>query len=381
MRSFAVLLLCVSLVAEAGMPSVEVVDSGTAKARDLAGESVLLPDPFRLPDIPVVDSSSEAAWKSHGEAFEDPAESKRLADFRQRVEANYAADSTFPPNPSTGIGLNRFDLRLMQTVDTPQGLFTFTYFANSADGSLLFPEWTLDTLLPAGREFTRGQMHFVLRRADGDILACGKHETAGLGCLQLGENLGPAFAWLQKSTQQKRFLESIPRTPQTLQDPPAGSVQGVRGKTGDGFIQMWLDRRASSIRTQQLFLGAGVGIIKDPRTRSNRLVRRTLWEDADRIVADLVEMESARIERDTSAYRLVTAFTSQGISEATTLGLDLNQLQAEAAEIQQALDACPKGSTGKDCRKTHRQRMKELNERARQQALDYARRHGLPVGD
>jgi hypothetical protein len=85
------------------------------------------------------------------------------------------------------------------------------------------------------------------------------------------------------------------------------------------------------------------------------------------------------MERDTSAYRFVTAFTGEGLAEAMAIGLQAPDLVAQARAIEEALAACPSGRAGSECRKFNRERMKALNEGLRDQALDYSRRHGLPV--
>ena len=53
----------------------------------------------------------------------------------------------------------------------------------------------------------------------------------------------------------------------------------------------------------------------------------------------------------------------------------------EARAIQDALDACPRGQAGRDCRAALRERKKALEQARRDQVLDWARRHGLPVDD
>lgn len=367
-------------------PAIPIVESGSDAARDLVGETyVPLPpmhDPFELPSIPVVESGTDEAWIAHGEEIINVAEQERLAERRRRIEETFRANSPFPPNPESELGRYRFDLRILQLVDSSRGLDRITYFANTADGSLLFPDWTLGGLLPAGT-FGDGALHFVLRQADGDVLACGEHPDIGNACLMLGENLGPGFAWLRDMTQHRRFLDTIPRVPQALGEGPGGNVQGIRGKGEDIFLQMWVGRNPSPIATQVPFIGAGVGVMKDFRIRANRTVHRTRWEGGDLdggdLVIDLVEMESARMERDTSLYRIVTAFTAEGLAEAMAIGNQVPDFVGQATAIREALDACPAGRAGSDCRKFHRQRMKELDQRMRDQALDFGRRHGLPV--
>lgn len=369
-------------------PAIPIVESGSDAARDLVGEMyVPLPpmhDPFELPSIPVVESGTDEAWIAHGEEIINVAEQERLAERRRRAEATFTANSSFPANPESELGVYRFDLRLLQLVDSSRGLDRITYFANTADGSLLFPNWTLEGLLPPG-SFGDAELHFVLRQADGDVIACGKHPEVGDACLQLGENLGPGFGWLRDMTQHRRFLDTIPRVPQTLGEGPGGNVQGIRGKGEDIFLQMWVSRNPSTVATQVPFLGAGVGVMKDFRIRANRTVHRTRWEGGDidggDLVIDLVEMAPARMERDTSLYRFVTAFTAEGLAEAMAIGAQTPDFIGQARAIREALDACPAGRVGSDCRKFHRERMKALDQRMRDQALDFGRRHGLPVDD
>jgi hypothetical protein len=150
-------------------------------------------------------------------------------------------------------------------------------------------------------------------------------------------------------------------------------------------MQVWVGRNPSPIATQMPFLGAGVGVMKDFRIRANRTVHRTRWEGGDidggDLVIDLVEMGPARMERDTSLYRIVTAFTAEGLAEAMAIGGQVPDFVGQARAIEEAMAACPSGRAGIECRKFNRERMKELNERVRDQALDFGRRHGLPVGD
>ena len=358
---------------------IPIVESGTQEARDLVGEWFEeMHDPFQLPPIPVVESGTEEAWIAHGEFFPpDP-------EIRRRHEAAFTADSRFPANPESPLGLYRFDLIIHQIIDSASGVDSVTYFANTADGSLLFPSWSLEGGLPPGLS-AYGELHFVIRQADGDLMACGKHRDFGQACLMMGDDLGRGFAWLRDMGLHRRYLDSIPRTPQALGEGPGGPFQGVRGQSEGTHVQMWLSRRASHVSTQVPFIGAGVGVMKDFRTRANRTVKRARWEGIDRdggdLVIDLVDMAPSRAERDTSLYHFITAFTGEGLEEAMSLGGQLQQMQAQAMEIEQALAACPGGNAGRDCRRLHRDRMKALNEGAREQALDYARRHGLPVDD
>lgn len=366
-------------------PALPIVESGTPEARDLAGEVIEeIPNPFELPPIEVVESGTDAAWIAHGEEITDLNEVKQLAMLRAWAEAAFVADSAFPRNPESELGVHRFDLRLRQLIDSAEGLGEITYFVNSADNSMYFPHWGLGSWLPS-HQFDQGEFHFLLRQADGDTLVCGKHVDIGPACLQLGEELGAGFAWLRNMSLHQQFLRSVPRTPQTLGEGPGGAVQGLRGRGESGYLQFWVSRNAHPVATRMPWLGLGVGLMKDERVRANRLVRRMRAEGADSdggdLVMDLIELDAARIEADTTPYRFVTAFTARGLEEAMALGQQGFDLKAQAIAIRQALDACPKGRPGRECRERERARMKALEDGFRDQALDFGRRHGLPVDD
>lgn len=331
------------------------------------------PNPFDAPGVEVVESGSAEA-RALGERFSNP-EARRLR------EAAWRADSRFPANPDTLPGTYRFDLRQRLRVDSADGLVDMSCFVNSRDASLICPDWGLSGW-GLDLESAQGKLDFVLRQADGDVFACGRHRDFGPACLQLGEQIGPAFAWLRNVGLHQALLDSIPATPQTLGEGPGGAVQGVRARTADGYLQLWFDRRASTIATQMPWLGLGVGVMKDTRARVNRTVRRARFEGADRdggdVVIDLIELEPARLERRLD-YRVVTAFTAQGLEQAMSIGQRLHALQREAVGIRAELDACPSGTVGRDCRKHHRERLKALDARARDMALDFGGQHGLPV--
>ena len=357
-------------------PTVNEIESGSPEALRRGEVLIGLPDPFELPPIPVIESGSREA-RAMGERFSNP------EAIRQREEA-WARDSTFPPNPDTVPGRYRFDLRMRQLVDSADGLVDMTCFANSRDASLLCPAWGLGgwTL---GMNPAQGQLDFVLRQADGDVLVCGEHRDLGATCAQFGDALGPAFAWLRNMTLHRAFLESIASTPQTLGEGPRGAVQGVRGRTPDGYLQLWFDRRGSGIATRMPWIGMGVGLLRDVRARVVRTVRGARFEGADRdggdVILELIELAPARMERDLAGYRLVTAFTAQGLDESMSLSAQLMALQREAVGIRTELDACPSGRIGSDCRTHHRARLKALDERAKAMALGFGQRHGLPVDD
>lgn len=357
-------------------PTLDVIESGSPEAIRRGETIERLPNPFELPPVPVIESGSREA-RAMGERFSNP-------EAIRRREAAWVRDSAFPSNPDTVPGRYRFDLRLRQLVDSADGLVDMTCFANSRDASLLCPEWGLGgwTL---GMGSAQGQLEFVLRQADGDVLACGQHRDLGASCIVLGEEIRPAFAWLRNMGLNQAFLDSVATTPQTLAEGPRGAVQGVRGRTADGHLQLWFDRRGSGIATRMPWIGMGVGLLRDERARVVRTVRGARFEGADRdggdVILELIELAPARIERDLADYRLVTAFTARGLDESMSLSAQLMALQRESVGIRAELEACPRGQTGRDCRAHHRERLKTVDERAKTMARDFGRRHGLPMDD
>lgn len=326
-----------------------------------------------------------------GPAFERPAlrpptpeELAAAEAARRERETAFRAGSDFPPNPAAELGAYAFDWRIVQRIDSEDARGEFAHYVNSADGSQLFEAADLATLL-GGREFPGVELHFILRKGNDDVLACGSHVDLGLACLKTGDELDGAFAWLRDMSGVTAFLDSTASTPQTLGPGPGDGARGVRGRVADGFLQVWVRPGPSPVATHVPWLGLGNGVLKDTRARINRQTVRVRHESASLrggpVQLDLVSMVQRVRRIDTSGYRVVTAFTGAAIDEANAFGASSVEAIAQARAIREALDACPAGRAGSDCREFHRQRMKDLDQRMRDQALDFGRRHGLPVDD
>lgn len=370
--------------------TVPVIESGGDAARAL-GEEIRADgrpaqDPFEMP-IDIVESGSDKA-RAAGEMLPldpipDPFED---IDARARRDAAFAADSRFPRNPEDDNGEFRFDWKIHHRIDSRDALADFAYHLNSADGSWLVQGEHIRHLLP-DTQLPGAQFEFLIRKGNGDLLACGKHRDLGPACKKLGVELPYAFAWLADATRLRAFLDSVGSTPQTLGPGPGGATRGVRGRMNadgrDRHLQVWVDRGASPVATQVPWLGMGAGVLKDHRAKLNRQVRRVRFEAADLdggdVTVDLLSMRPERAARSTAGFRIVTAFTASALEEANALGASLAALQSEARAIQADLDACPAGAAGRECRKTHRARMQRLNDDAKRRALDFGREHGLPV--
>lgn len=370
--------------------TVPVVESGSDAARAM-GEEIRADgrpshDPFEMP-IDIVESGTDKA-RAAGEMLPlDPAPDPFEAmDARARRDAAFAADSKFPRNPEGDVGEFRFDWRIHQRVDSRDALADIVYHVNSADGSWLVQGANIRHLLPDD-QLPGAQFEFLLRKANGDLLACGKQRDLGPACMRLGTDLPAAFAWLADATRLRAFLDSVRTTPQTLGPGPRGRARGVRGRMNvegtDRYLQVWVAPGASPIATQVPWLGMGAGVLKDDRARLNRPVKRVRFEggdlDGSDVVVDLVAMQREQATRSTAGMRIVTAFSAPALDEANALGASLSAMQEEARQIQAALDACPDGASGRACRALHRDRMRQLNEDARRRALEFGARHGLPV--
>lgn len=389
---------------------LDVVESGSSKARDL-GERFIPPDkpdvpegalpgeadpfhiPDRLADKPAWTADEVPGWQS---PFDIPNDLVKPADAgdaewrrrKQAREAAYRADSRFPRNPEGDLGKFQFDWMILHTVDSADLLEDFKYFVNSADGSWLVTGDAIGHLMAAAPPLPAdAAIDGLIRKANGDFLLCGTHPDIGRACMKLGDDIPAAFAWLASAARTHEFLSSIARTPQRLGSAPPGRARGARGKVDidgtDRYLQVWVAPSASAVATQVPWLGMGSGVIKDARARVNREVRRVRYEGADRdggdVVIDLKQMQPAVAGLDTRSYRIVTAFAGPALEQAIGFGEDASSLADQAAEIDTALRACPQGRSGAECRRVNRARMKQLDEGARDQALRWAREHGLPV--
>ncbi|MBB1061843.1 hypothetical protein [Marilutibacter spongiae] len=389
-------------------PPIELVESGSSKARDLGERFEPSPkpslpdgtlpgtaDPFHVPDR-LVDKPPRPADDPPGwqNPFDMPSDLVKPADLtaeawqrRKRArEAAFGAESRFPANPQDDRGSFRFDWAIVHTVDSADLLADFEYHVNSADGSALVAGDAIRPLL--GHLPAAADIDFLLRKANGDLLACGTHDRVGKACLKLGEDLPAAFAWLGHATRTGAFLSSIASTPQRLGSPPPGRARGARGRVDiDGephYLQVWVAPGASPVATQVAWLGMGSGVLKDTRSRINREVRRVRYEGIDRDGGDVVvDTESIRpsvAARDTRDYRIVTAFGSSALAEATAIGAGMQEVAArEVQALDRALRECLPGDAGRACRRLYREKIKAANAASRDEALDWARQQGLTV--
>ncbi|NZA25056.1 hypothetical protein H0E84_01530 [Luteimonas sp. SJ-92] len=396
---------------------IEIVDSDTREL-DETRDGVEPPDPFAIPK-PADDKPGLPGWVDpfqipHDLAPKPPLPPGTLPGWvdpdwsgykmppdagtaerdaiRARRLALFNRDSPFPANPPGDSGLFRFDLQIVQFLDSSRAKGKFTQYVNSRDGSiaLLEPERVLQAL--GGRPIPEVALAFVLLRPGGNALVCGKHKDFGEACIKGGGDMSVGDGLLLDYTGAMSWFNSIARTPQSMpatnaNTQPSELDRPLRGKLPEGgYLSLWHDPVASRVQTQVPWLGLGAGLFKDYRTRVNRVARVMVAEGADVDGGDvgfrLVGIQPADRSFDTSQYRIVTGFTTAGLDEARAMGLGImTDTMQQAQEISAALRACQPDDPGRLCRRKHSEQMQQLQDDNAAQIRDWAQRHGLPVED
>jgi len=129
------------------------------------------------------------------------------------------------------------------------------------------------------------------------------------------------------------------------------------------------------------FLGPGVGIIKDFNARRNRVVKHVHVKPRESGSFELHLDRLTQVSKtvNLSGYQLVTAFTTDGLSEANDLSAWImgrgQEIQALSREMA---DSCSTGRGGNDCRSGFRARIKALEDEIKFRALGFRSRHNLP---
>lgn len=397
---------------------IEIVDSGTPEALaagEMSGWMHPL-DPFAIPK-PLDDKPGEPGWIDPFQIPHDLASKPRLpagvlpgwvdpdwagyklppdagAAEREAILARRVAlfnrDSPFPANPAGDSGLFRFDLQMVQFLDSARAKGRFTQYVNSRDGSvaLFEPGQVLQAL--GGQPIPGVVPAFVLLRPGGNALVCGTHQQFGEACVKAGGELSVADGLLLDYTGAMGWFNSIDATPQSMPATGANTRPGaldrpLRGQRPDGgYMALWHDPMASRVHTQVPWLGFGAGLYKDYRARVNRVARVMVAEGADLNGGDvgfrLIGIQPADRSFDTSRYRMVTGFSAAGLDEARAIGTAMMAGSLEDARgIDAALRACPAGDAGRQCRRTQRERMRALQDDNAAQIRDWAQRHGMPV--
>lgn len=311
-----------------------------------------------------------------------------LSSTLSAIAADFNTPSAFRANPETGTGRFAFDLEMQVTLRSAQASGSFTVLVNSRDGSMALDN-PHAALWGLGMQDVPGlQIHHVIFRT-GNVMACGVHPQSGQACLPLG-----ASGWVAQimpmlaQADAEQFFTSIRTTDQRAVPcclPEAQGLEQLRGQSVDGsFVTFWFDPGTATTATTIPFLGPGVGIIKDFNARRNRVVKHVHVKPPESASFELNLDQLTRVNKtvDLSGYQLVTAFTTDGLSEANGLSAWImgrgREIQALSREMA---DTCPKGRAGNDCRTEFRARIKSLEDEIKARALGFGSRHGLPVAE
>jgi hypothetical protein len=304
-------------------------------------------------------------------------------------DRRFQSGSRFTPNPVEDVGEFRFDLRLDQFVDSSRAKGKFTQYVNTADGTVAVfnPDQTILNL--GGQPLPNVTIHFLLMRPGGTWLVCGRHKDFGNACAKTGGAISTATGQVTQLHAMQGWFESLGRVAQT---PPAttpatqpdAAARAMRGKfPGGQTLTLWRSPNPSGITTHIPWLGFGAGLYKDYPASQNRIAQVVAVEGSDfnggNLLFKLLNYAPETRTFSTSGYRQVTAFSSKGLSEATSTGQQLMQeIPVKMAEIERALQSCPKGSAGSLCRERYRAERKALEQEVRDQIRNWSERHGLP---
>lgn len=298
------------------------------------------------------------------------------------------ANAGVPANPAGALGNYVFDLQMQVEIASDKVSGPITLYVNSHDGSMALanPHTTLWALgMPDIPEL---QIHHVIVRP-GKSLVCGQHPTQGLACVWLGNTTSPLMmAWIGEEDMREYFA-SLAYT-----DPDNAPVD-IAGTQGLAFVHgrneamvaktFWFDPGRPTVSTQMPFLGPGVGIMRDLRSNTNRVVRYAFFDfhlaDAPLswLQLHLADMRRAVHRIDTGRYRLIDAFSSEAIAQSGDIA---SWMQAQGRQIQawrRSLDTCPQGQVGSDCRAEYRAKIKRLEDLIRTRARAFASERGVSI--
>ncbi|QEH42938.1 hypothetical protein [Chitinophaga sp. XS-30] len=309
------------------------------------------------------------------------------------ARADFEAQSSFPQNPTGSTSPWRFDFSIRQFTNAGSFSGELTYYVNSRDGSIAIPGEALRRYLPATANLDF-DLHFAIRKANGDFIICGNHAQLGRAGMELGADADPNELWTNTYLDQMQWLGSIASTPQHPVTPPddawANTVTAYRGKVylpeerRDQYLKMYFVNFPSSVHTSVPVMGIGVGVFKHFRDHANRLLIYSIAEQVPvegsgrvDITSQLLGLYRAEAVFDPSPYRITTFGTQKGINDAKTLSAEMQDKLQRVAQLEQQRKACPKGTAGSACREALDIRIKQLKEEVKEQVDAFKRKHGL----
>ncbi|MEO1003463.1 MAG: hypothetical protein AAFX65_10170 [Cyanobacteria bacterium J06638_7] len=321
--------------------------------------------------------------------------------------AGYDQRSAFPANPplahgssgaAAAAGSYRFDLLLDVEIDIGTGPMPARVYVNSGDGSMLLEEPSL-TLWSFGASdlLRRVSVHHLLV-ANRQALACGEAASASTAaqaeklfgarrlCFGVGQ-LSPLLASEAEFDRDNFFDLAVasPPFPPRSRLPAArdGDLEMFAAETRGGRTTLWLEPGSSEVATQVPFLGPGVGVIKDPRSRRNRLVRHAWLHSPQNlgsqapanVYISLKRLGPANHQVSLTSYRRITAFTLGSPSSPSPFsrggpGIDrMNALSGELADGMRQVELMDRNGNCRGAQQQFASLMTKLR--------DYQSQHGL----
>jgi len=304
-----------------------------------------------------------------------------LAPAAPARAVGYEQDSRFPANPplahdsteaAAGASQYGFDLRMDVEIDIGSGPRPARVFVNSRDGSMLLDQPTL-TLWAFGADdlINRVSVHHLLMD-DGQALACGEPRDARTAahaerlfasqrlCFGVGQ-LSPVInATISGRAQRMFFADVLPSPPAPPRGklPGASQLEAVAGDTPSGRLTLWLEPGSSSIATRAPFLGPAVGVLKDPRTSRNRVVRHAWLHSPEHAGTSLPvdtfitlrTLQPATRSLALSGYKRVTAFATHRSYDPGRSHAGLEQIQVLSRQLRDGLQQVELMDRNGNCR-------------------------------
>lgn len=262
------------------------------------------------------------------------------------VSAPFDHGSRIASNPNNREGRFRFDLEIMQTVVHQGSSFNLRLAVNSRDGSMalynpveFIRQWD-ESLLEAFRP------DFIFLHTDGSGMVCGEHVEYGHINIAVEEMISlNQDDWIISPSNIVRVpadAESFPSDHRELRYLKEfynrRSLTQMRSTLINGHtVTFWHDDSLSPVATRAPWLGLGVGLYKDPRTRVNRVavhVRYGGYDDLPSTVFELQHIHRKNQEFDTEGYKLVTGFMFSALEELNEKMADIRRMAGQIEHLQ-----------------------------------------------
>jgi|GEM_PF-3290526 len=321
--------------------------------------------------------------------------------------AAFEANSDFAPNPTNNSGDYRFDYQITSHVVVPGFQGEVTYLVNSADNSVAIPfdrnnNAGLRNLL-LSRHPDYGNLHFLIRKANRNILVCGLYKNQKTGILEkrgldlgkdvpmnevLGENIWSQQYWFNDAqppltSEQVGETGASPYLLQILENVP---IEGFRGKApGNQTIDLYFVKFPLSERITPEFMGLGNGIIKNLKNRTNQLVvwmaaRNVPWKGGTTdLFFYLQKLYKANAVFHPGNYKVMTMFNKEGMQDARSFQQYAMQKYQKIKEIQNQAKNCPEGDAGKACRERYEKQIKQIQKELEDKAKQLGQKHHVPI--